>query len=169
MRKLDFRDMNVCGFWQLSHIHSGQKVQFHGLNQISLIRKLSEKQNCCPWLLPPNRILQNFTVDNPPTTSQAKDKYYKRWRRFWVFPKPVGLQTLSEAGNPGSIMVKFLLLALALGVSCAHHNNPEITPSEVCAFGDERVWCIHIHPEVGLSMFIIRHKIYLHTISKSYL
>ncbi|XP_059107212.1 odorant-binding protein-like [Peromyscus eremicus] len=28
-------------------------------------------------------------------------------------------------------MVKFLLLALVLGVSCAHHNNPDITPSEV--------------------------------------
>ncbi|OBS68883.1 hypothetical protein A6R68_02574, partial [Neotoma lepida] len=81
-------------------------------------------------------IYQNFTVDNPSTTSQAKDKYYKRWRRFWVFPIPVGLQTLSEVGNPGSIMVKFLLLTLALGVSCAHHTNLEITPSEV-----DRKWC----------------------------
>ncbi|KAL6086032.1 hypothetical protein STEG23_028640 [Scotinomys teguina] len=28
-------------------------------------------------------------------------------------------------------MLKVLLLALALGVSCVHHNSPEITPSEV--------------------------------------
>lgn len=55
-------------------------------------------------------------------------------------------------------MVKFLLLAFALSVSCAHHKIPEISPSEVCAFGDERVWCVYIYPELGLSMFTIYSK-----------
>eukprot|EP00073_Rattus_norvegicus_P055225 XP_017457706.1 PREDICTED: odorant-binding protein-like [Rattus norvegicus] len=64
--------------------------------------------------------------------SQANNQYYIRWRWLWVFPPPVlGLRTPSEAENPGSNMVKFLLIVLALGVSCAHHENLDISPSEV--------------------------------------
>lgn len=169
MRNLVFRDVNICIFWQPAHIHSGQKGQFHGLTQVNLIRKVSERQNCHPQLLSPTRICWNFTMDNT-CQSQANNQYYIRWRWLWVFPPPVlGLRTPSEAENPGSNMVKFLLIVLALGVSCAHHENLDISPSEVCAFGEKRVCRVSIHSEVASSIFNICYKIYIHTISESYL
>lgn len=155
MRHLDFRDMNICVFWQPAHVHSGLKGQFHGLTQVNLIRKVSEKENCHPQLLLPTRICWNFTMDNQ-CQSQANNQYYIRWRWFLVFPPPVlGLRTPSEAENPGSTMVKFLLIALALGVSCAHHESLDISPSEVRAFGDKGVWGVYVCSEVGLSIYHI--------------
>lgn len=85
-----------------------------------------------------------------------------------VFPPPVlGLQTPSEAENPGSTMVKFLLIALALGMSCAHHESLDLNPSEVCAFGDKGVWGVYVCSEVGLSICIIYYKIHIHAVSES--